>query len=74
MFVYSDDVFDGAAGTEGRCILAVLPHLPCHQVKSVLSRGPGLEVLSQKFNISIKRDDVWTLAGLNWLNDEVFSF
>ena len=41
------------------------------QVKSVLLHGPGLEVLSQKFNISIKRDDVRTLAGLNWLNDEV---
>jgi sentrin-specific protease 1 len=31
-------------------------------------------VLSQKFNISIKRDDVMTLAGLNWLNDEVINF
>ena len=28
-------------------------------------------MLSQKFNISIKRDDIRTLAGLNWLNDEV---
>ena len=41
------------------------------QVRRVLSQGSGLEVLSQKFNISIKKDDIRTLAGLNWLNDEV---
>ena len=41
------------------------------QVGAALSRGPGGEVLSVRFNISIKRDDMRTLAGLNWLNDEV---
>lgn len=30
-----------------------------------------MEVLSQRFNISIKRADIGTLSGLNWLNDEV---
>ena len=44
------------------------------KVEAALSRGKGGEVLSVKFNISIKRDDVRTLAGLNWLNDEVINF
>lgn len=47
--------------------------LPCDtwQVRQVLSQGSGMEVLSQRFNISIKRADIGTLSGLNWLNDEV---
>ncbi|CAI8030019.1 Sentrin-specific protease 1 [Geodia barretti] len=54
--------------------MAELTEQQLQQVQRVLSRGSGLEVLSQRFNISIKRDDVMTLAGLNWLNDEVINF
>lgn len=32
------------------------------------------EVLSSKFNMNITRQDIITLAGLNWLNDEVINF
>ena len=52
----------------------VTDSLPCvwvWQVQAVLAGGSGLEVLSQRFNISIKRADIRTLGGLNWLNDEV---
>jgi sentrin-specific protease 1 len=59
---------------EGGEEMAELTEQQLQQVHRVLSRGSGLEVLSQKFNISIKRDDVMTLAGLNWLNDEVINF
>lgn len=32
------------------------------------------EVLVDKFNITIKRKDIQTLQGLNWLNDEIINF
>ncbi|KAK9727602.1 Ulp1 protease family, C-terminal catalytic domain [Popillia japonica] len=38
------------------------------------SRQPASEVLATKFNINITRQDILTLAGLNWLNDEVINF
>ncbi|KAK7061142.1 SUMO1 sentrin specific peptidase 1 [Halocaridina rubra] len=37
------------------------------------NRNPG-QVLADKFNIQITRRDIATLAGLNWLNDEVINF
>lgn len=37
------------------------------------NRQPG-KVLVDKFNIQITRRDIATLAGLNWLNDEVINF
>ncbi|XP_068244549.1 LOW QUALITY PROTEIN: sentrin-specific protease 1-like [Palaemon carinicauda] len=37
------------------------------------NRQPG-KVLIDKFNIQITRRDIATLAGLNWLNDEVINF
>ncbi len=35
------------------------------------TQGPRSEVLSDKFRIQIKRCDIATLTGLEWLNDEV---
>lgn len=40
----------------------------------VWMRGPPGQQLTEKFNIQITRRDVQTLAGLNWLNDEVINF
>ena len=37
-------------------------------------KNPPGEKLTEKFNITITRRDVATLAGLNWLNDEVINF
>lgn len=37
-------------------------------------RGDPSEVLARKFNLNIARRDLLTLAGLNWLNDEVINF
>ncbi|GJQ67265.1 hypothetical protein Trydic_g8169 [Trypoxylus dichotomus] len=37
-------------------------------------RQPASEILSSKFNMNITRQDLLTLAGLNWLNDEVINF
>ncbi len=36
--------------------------------------APQSRVLIDKFNIEIRRKDVETLRGLNWLNDEVINF
>jgi Ulp1 family protease len=40
-------------------------------VRRALFGRPADEVLVTEFSISIKRQDMITLAGLNWLNDEV---
>ncbi|KRT82589.1 Peptidase [Oryctes borbonicus] len=37
-------------------------------------RQPNSEILSRKFNMNITRQDLLTLSGLNWLNDEVINF
>lgn len=37
-------------------------------------KGNPNEVLASKFNLNITRRDLLTLAGLNWLNDEVINF
>lgn len=39
-------------------------------VKKALTPGPN-EVLSDAFKIKISRKDIFTLKGLEWLNDEV---
>lgn len=44
------------------------------EVDAALAASPGDEVLVQAFNQKIKRSDIGTLAGLNWLNDEVINF
>ncbi|CAG9862807.1 unnamed protein product [Phyllotreta striolata] len=53
-----------------------LPELTDAQLKMVQRafNGDKNEVLTKKFNLNITRRDILTLAGLNWLNDEVINF
>ncbi|CAH0726248.1 unnamed protein product, partial [Brenthis ino] len=54
-----------------------LPPLTPEQEKLVnkaLGPGPPNQLLVEKFNLRIHRRDLQTLAGLNWLNDEVINF
>ncbi|XP_016976990.1 uncharacterized protein LOC108042976 isoform X2 [Drosophila rhopaloa] len=39
-----------------------------------LMQGPPQQVLITKFNLHITRDDIRTLLGTSWLNDEVINF
>ncbi|XP_012224953.1 sentrin-specific protease 1-like [Linepithema humile] len=43
-------------------------------VKNALVSCPPDEVLAEGFGLRITRKDIHTLAGLNWLNDEVINF
>ena len=43
-------------------------------IDNALRPHPGGEVLSEGFRLQITRKDMETLAGLNWLNDEVDGF
>lgn len=44
-------------------------------IERAFSKSSSLdEVLARKFNLNITRRDIMTLAGLNWLNDEVINF
>ncbi|CAH0602809.1 unnamed protein product [Chrysodeixis includens] len=54
-----------------------LPALSPEQERLVaraLGPGPPGQLLVEKFNLRIHRRDLQTLAGLNWLNDEVINF
>ncbi|CAE1232962.1 SENP1 [Acanthosepion pharaonis] len=44
------------------------------EIESALKPRPSDEVLVEGFRIQIKRQDMSTLSGLNWLNDEVINF
>ncbi|XP_014238396.1 sentrin-specific protease 1-like [Trichogramma pretiosum] len=44
------------------------------KVNSALADGFGDEVLVQSFGLQIRKRDIQTLSGLNWLNDEVINF
>ena len=41
------------------------------KISGWLRPQPGGQVLIDKFRLQITRTDIATLAGLNWLNDEV---
>uniref|UniRef100_A0A0P4W8J0 BTB domain-containing protein n=1 Tax=Scylla olivacea TaxID=85551 RepID=A0A0P4W8J0_SCYOL len=43
-------------------------------IDNALMKGPPNQVLIEKFNTQITRHDISTLAGLNWLNDEIINF
>lgn len=43
-------------------------------IDNAFKKAPPNEVLVSKFNTQITRHDISTLAGLNWLNDEVVNF
>ncbi|XP_068621181.1 uncharacterized protein [Battus philenor] len=54
-----------------------LPKLTLEQEKLInraLGSGPPGQLMVEKFNLRIHRRDLQTLAGLNWLNDEVINF
>ncbi|KAH8401080.1 hypothetical protein KR009_002875 [Drosophila setifemur] len=53
-----------------------LPQLTAEQdsLFRKLISGPDSEVLVTKFHLDIKRSDIHTLLGSNWLNDEVINF
>lgn len=44
------------------------------EVRSAIAPGPAGEVLAEGFGLRITRKDLYTLADLNWLNDEVINF
>ncbi|GAB0094063.1 uncharacterized protein DMENIID0001_092840 [Sergentomyia squamirostris] len=55
----------------------ILPELTTEQltlVKNVTHRGSPTEVIVSKFNLNITRQDLCTLIGDAWLNDEVINF
>ena len=43
-------------------------------IDNSLLKGPPNQILIDKFNTQITRHDISTLAGLNWLNDEIINF
>lgn len=63
---------------EEKKVVQELPLLTEQQerfVDSVFNRNCSLnEILCSKFNLNITKRDIMTLAGLNWLNDEVINF
>uniref|UniRef100_A0A1B0CMG9 Ubiquitin-like protease family profile domain-containing protein n=2 Tax=Lutzomyia longipalpis TaxID=7200 RepID=A0A1B0CMG9_LUTLO len=55
----------------------VLPELTPQQltlVRDVTQRGSPTQVIISKFNLNITRNDLGTLVGDAWLNDEVINF
>ncbi|XP_017852416.1 sentrin-specific protease 2 [Drosophila busckii] len=44
------------------------------QLYNQIIQGPGHQVLVSKFSLNITRNDISTLIGSNWLNDEVINF
>lgn len=44
------------------------------EVRSAIAPGPVGDVLAEGFGLRITRKDLYTLADLNWLNDEVINF
>lgn len=55
----------------------VLPELTPEMeaaVDDALKRAPADDVLARGFRLTVTRKDMETLAGLNWLNDEVINF
>lgn len=44
------------------------------KIKCALYNGPAHEVIIEKFNLKITRNDLGTLVGMTWLNDEVINF
>lgn len=54
--------------------LPTLTDMMLREVRSALVPCPPDEVLAEGFGLRITRKDIHTLAGLNWLNDEVINF
>lgn len=54
--------------------LPVLTPVMLQEVRQALIPNPPNQVLVEGFGLQITRKDIHTLAGLNWLNDEVINF
>lgn len=54
--------------------LPVLTDEMLREVRCALVPCPHDEILAEGFGLRITRKDIHTLAGLNWLNDEVINF
>lgn len=44
------------------------------QINKALVPTPSDQILAEKFGLQIKRRDMQTLKGLNWLNDEAWNY
>lgn len=54
-----------------------LPELSEEQervISQAFKPGPASQVFIDKFNLRVTRNDLMTLRGLNWLNDEIINF
>ncbi|XP_014662208.1 PREDICTED: sentrin-specific protease 1-like [Priapulus caudatus] len=75
--VVEDEYFETEEEEEEEVIEEALPVLS-DEAESAIDRAlrvhPTEEVLAEGFRLSITRRDMHTLAGLNWLNDEVINF
>lgn len=58
-------------GCNTSCLISVLTEEMERKISYCLQRGNPTEVLVDKFRLQITRNDISTLGGLNWLNDEV---
>ncbi|XP_076750121.1 sentrin-specific protease 1 [Xylocopa sonorina] len=54
--------------------LPILTEEMLQEVKNALIPRPPDEILVEGFGLRITRKDIYTLADLNWLNDEVINF
>ena len=54
--------------------LPTLTPLMQQEIKNALIPNPSNDVLVESFGLRITRKDIYTLHGLNWLNDEVINF
>lgn len=70
-------IVDGEESEEEEVEEVQYPELtPEHHrtIKYALYEGPMHEVIISKFNLKITRNDLNTLVGMTWLNDEVINF
>ncbi|XP_064648411.1 uncharacterized protein LOC135500714 [Lineus longissimus] len=67
-------VFLNEEEEEEEAQLAVLTSEMEDEIDNALRPYPENETLSEGFRMTIKRLDMVTLAGLNWLNDEIINF
>lgn len=70
---YPGETAEGDDQEEEEEFVALTPEME-ELIDNALLKGPANQVLIDKFNTQITRHDISTLAGLNWLNDEVINF
>lgn len=68
---FFDFIFKQIEPSKDKYELPTLNELQEKRISSILVGAPSGEVLVEKYGLQIKRRDLQTLKGLNWLNDEV---